>query len=56
MSNNVFDHSIQRAQSDVRGWLDGLEDLQATSNSYRGSMSRNMTPNSASHANTNVDK
>ncbi|KAG2183430.1 hypothetical protein INT43_006436 [Umbelopsis isabellina] len=54
MTNKLFDEPINRAQSDVRGWLDGLQDVRTTEQPCQPSQSRNQIANNLSQTNTVV--
>jgi len=56
MANKPYDQSLNRAESDVRGWLDGLEDLQNNNHPYQAAMSQNITGNGAVQSDRSGEK
>ncbi|KAJ2964503.1 hypothetical protein NQZ79_g677 [Umbelopsis isabellina] len=54
MTNKLFDEPINRAQSDVRGWLDGLQDVRTTEQPCQPSKARNQIANNSSQTNDAV--
>jgi hypothetical protein len=56
MANKAYDQPLNRAESDVRGWLDGLEDLQNNNNPYQAAMSQNITGNGAVQSDRSGEK
>ncbi|KAI8577597.1 hypothetical protein K450DRAFT_251583 [Umbelopsis ramanniana AG] len=56
MANKAYDQTLNRAESDVRGWLDGLEDLQSNNHPYTAAMSQNIAGNGTAQSDRNGEK